>query len=331
MPVTLYSSSDAGAPALRGNSPGDLINLLEKCLVSGYGSKAGAGWTMPYSGGNVAAFRQGAGSNGMYLRVDDSQEVASGARAARCVAYESMSSIGDGSPSPFPTEAQVPGGIYMTTSVPADFAGRNNARPWWLVADATGFWLYYRATTRAAATATWGFVLTGFGDFDAASASDSFNTALSGATTPTTDQSGSHPSPFTWSSATSLTSVSSANASFVARSYVGTGAPVAAAVFNETWIGSATSVFATAAGNSGYRPFVNPADGRATAGRIGIVETGSPAAVRGVLRGLRAFGAQPAGIAPGDTFTDNLTSPGLSYLACPAAAQTAYVQCSGDW
>ena len=43
MTVRIYSSSDAGAPVLRGNTPGDLINLLEKCLVTGYGSKAGAG------------------------------------------------------------------------------------------------------------------------------------------------------------------------------------------------------------------------------------------------------------------------------------------------
>ena len=39
MAVTIYTSDDAGAPVLDGTN-GSLINLLDKCLVTGYGSKA---------------------------------------------------------------------------------------------------------------------------------------------------------------------------------------------------------------------------------------------------------------------------------------------------
>ena len=47
MPVTVYRSTDAGAPLLT-NSNGSLIAVLKACLVDGYGSKASAGWTAPF-------------------------------------------------------------------------------------------------------------------------------------------------------------------------------------------------------------------------------------------------------------------------------------------
>ena len=45
MPVTLYRSTDDDAPAL---TKSNLSLILKACLVTGYGSKPGAGWTMPY-------------------------------------------------------------------------------------------------------------------------------------------------------------------------------------------------------------------------------------------------------------------------------------------
>lgn len=49
MPVTVYRSTDAGAPVLS-NSNGSLIAVLKACLVDGYSSKASAGWTAPFTG-----------------------------------------------------------------------------------------------------------------------------------------------------------------------------------------------------------------------------------------------------------------------------------------
>ena len=60
MTVRLYRSTDGSAPTLSGTA-GDLINLLDKCLVSGYGSSTAAGWTKPYTSTNAAAFRPGLG------------------------------------------------------------------------------------------------------------------------------------------------------------------------------------------------------------------------------------------------------------------------------
>ena len=138
MTVRFYSSSDAGAPALRGNTPGDLINLLDKCLVTGYGSKTAAGWTKPYTGTNVAAFRQGAGSNGMYLRVDDTR-TATSSRAARVVGYEDMTDVNTGTPTSFPTPAQLSGGAYFYTHYSSGSVA--NPRVWMVIADEMFFWL----------------------------------------------------------------------------------------------------------------------------------------------------------------------------------------------
>lgn len=137
MTVRIYSSSDAGAPVLRGNTPGDLINLLEKCLVTGYGSKAGAGWTKPYTGTNVAAFQQGAGSNGMFLRVDDTSTSTS-YRSARVKGYETMTDVNTGTPTSFPTPTQKATGLNWFTHYGSGSVA--NPRPWQLIADEMFFY-----------------------------------------------------------------------------------------------------------------------------------------------------------------------------------------------
>lgn len=49
LPVTVYRWDDAGAPQLTsGIKPSELINVLKKCLVDGYGAKTGLGWSIPF-------------------------------------------------------------------------------------------------------------------------------------------------------------------------------------------------------------------------------------------------------------------------------------------
>ena len=110
--------------------------------MEGYGSganaKVGAGWTKPFVGTNVACFKQGAGSNGMYLRVDDTSSTTN-YRAARVVGYENMIDVNTGSPSPFPTEAQKPGGSGWFTHYGSGSVA--NPREWKVIADEKFFWL----------------------------------------------------------------------------------------------------------------------------------------------------------------------------------------------
>ena len=59
MPVTLYRSTDDDAPAL---TKSNLSLILKACLVTGYGSKPGAGWTMPYEDAAAKSYRDDTGA-----------------------------------------------------------------------------------------------------------------------------------------------------------------------------------------------------------------------------------------------------------------------------
>ncbi len=107
MPVTVYRSTDSGAPLLS-NANGSLIAVMQACLVDGYGSKAGAGWSAPFTGTSLIAFRQGAGGNNRFLRVFDGGTDASLNRVIKVRAYESMTAISTGT-GPCPTLGQVAG------------------------------------------------------------------------------------------------------------------------------------------------------------------------------------------------------------------------------
>ena len=60
VPVRLYSHTDSEAPQLPANDwTGALKTLLKACLVTGYGGKPGAGWTLREESDNKAIFRAG--------------------------------------------------------------------------------------------------------------------------------------------------------------------------------------------------------------------------------------------------------------------------------
>lgn len=141
---TEYRSTDSSAPVLSGQV-NTLIPLLDAILVNGYGAKAAAGWTKPYSGSSLAAYQNA--SLGALLRVDDSL-----AQMARVVGYQTLTSITPPSsgeyPPSFPTEAQFSGGLYVRKSTTAD----STARPWVCFATDTTFYLFIKGneTTFAA-------------------------------------------------------------------------------------------------------------------------------------------------------------------------------------
>lgn len=71
-PVTVYRWDDPGAPQLPNGKPSEIIDILTKCLVDGYGDKTSLGWTRPfYDATNQAvAFRNSVadGGSGGYVR-----------------------------------------------------------------------------------------------------------------------------------------------------------------------------------------------------------------------------------------------------------------------
>lgn len=166
-----YRSTDSSHPAITGEA--NKLNLaLKAILVDGYGSKSPAGWSRPYSSGNYSAFQQGGGHQ-RFLAIDDSDT-----RLARLVGYCAMTDATTGT-DPFPTSAQVSGGLYMRKSVTAD----TTERPWACWADNKCFYLVIFGALTTAAGTSGGDSHMGFGDSVGSQFSnDAYNTFLIGGT-----------------------------------------------------------------------------------------------------------------------------------------------------
>ncbi|AFL73359.1 hypothetical protein [Thiocystis violascens] len=169
MSVTVYRSDDASAPVLTA-AAGDLIALLDACLVNGYGAKAAAGWGKPYNDTNKAVYRAASG-NRHYLYIDDSPTQYSLARG-----YRAMTAAADTGTGAFPTVAQLAGGIRPIKSNGTDAT----ARPWIVIADARAFyvWVAYAVTDIGAPSTSTDVWL--FGEIISYLPSDAMHTILIG-------------------------------------------------------------------------------------------------------------------------------------------------------
>lgn len=102
------------------------------------------GFTKPFAGTNLAAYRSGAvGASGMYLRVDDA-----GTTAARVVGYETMTDVNTGT-GPFPTAGQISGGGFW----PKSNASSAGAVAWTLIGD--GRFFYFISSPGITGNAGW--------------------------------------------------------------------------------------------------------------------------------------------------------------------------------
>ena len=142
-----YSWLDADAPVLD-DQPGSLINLLDKCLVTGYGTHAAAGWSKPLTGSGAAVFRAPAGLRHM-LRVHDA--------AGQTVNVEGFKSMAD---------IAVDQGAYPFVAVggAGGYVGKSNGptngdatREWYLHATDRAFWLFSTRTDQHANFWPFGF------------------------------------------------------------------------------------------------------------------------------------------------------------------------------
>lgn len=92
---TIYTSQDTNAPILNGQT-GSLLIVLNACLVSGYGSKPGAGWLkqpLPDTG-SYGCFQQATGSK-LYMFLNDAGQGTGSLNnpEARITGWESITSI----------------------------------------------------------------------------------------------------------------------------------------------------------------------------------------------------------------------------------------------
>lgn len=323
MTVRYYSSGDAGAPALPGNTPGALIDLLDKCLVTGYGSKPGAGWTKAFSGTNIAAFKQGAGSNGMYLRVDDSAVLASNVdRFARMRGYEQMTDINTGTNEfPLATDTTALGNTGgSTVLIKSGSSNVANARPWIVVADERLFYLFIQSWPEQANQSYYNG-LHAFGDIINLKPIDPYATILIGF-----QALSSLSSQVVFPLGTTIGTTASHHYN-LARAISGIGPPIRAGM---------TTDYSKQGGNtpcSGLMTYPNPADGALYMGQMQVSDAiGSTQAMRGLMPGLWSHFHPPTIMQPFDTFDGQGPLAGKSFQILPVGSNASViVETSDTW
>lgn len=293
MPTTrIYRSTDTSAPVLVGGVS-SLINLLDKCLVSGYGSKTAAGWTKPYTGTDKAAFRNSlaAGGTGMYLRVSDAGTGTGGAREALCRAYLTMSDVDTGTVET-PTAAQVAASIVWRKSNTVDAT----ARAWLLVADELTFYLTVDTGTVAS---NGGCGTYGAGDFKSYVPGDANRFFIGGRETQhAASAQGDATGLMTFAGYSTTTQLGF----WVARGHAGTGSPIRAGLVVP---GKTNSAIPIGASNGSL---ANPAPGSSLNYWVPALIV-NESTIRGILRGIYVPLNDYAGVAFG---TDVVNPPGLT-------------------
>jgi len=317
MAVTVYKSTDGSAPVLDGQA-GSLVNLLDKCLVTGYGAKSPAGWTKPFTGTNAAVFRQGSGC-GFSLQVNDNGPGAGTGKEARVRAYEVMTSqtVGDWA---FPTVAQEATGLFIRKSTAAD----GTARAWKLIADDKTFYLYI--ITGDSAGVYSGYI---FGDFASYVKGDDFNCILiargtenSATLTLTVDASDAQG--VGTSSATAMVG------HYTARMPFGTGASQKVAKHGDQNARASSTSGVVAL--DGTLLYPHPVDAAIHLSRIWIVNPSTTQRV-GYLRGSWEWLHAVAAVADADTFsgTDDFASRTFELVKTSPNAVVYVMETSNTW
>lgn len=280
----IYRSSDTSSPVIDGQV-GSLSAWAYAVLVTGYGSLVGAGWTRPYTGTNGAAFKQGSGSNGFYLNLNDNGPGAGGGVEARVVGYETMTAFATGT-NLFPTAAQAANGGFVRKSATADAT----ARVWIAAADQRTFYLFVRTGDDSSTWLGWMF-----GEIYSLKPNDPARTMLIARVTENSSSIAS--SVETMALMTLASGVNFVNISmhYLARDATGNIGAIAAGkmgdgLHNITYM-------------AGWTALSNPADNRTHVAPIRVTHTVGGNTIRGRLRGLWHFGHPIAGVSDGDTFS----------------------------
>lgn len=314
MAVTVYRWDDPDAPVLSNPSAGSLIGVLDACLVNGYPGKSGAGWTKAFSGTNLAAYRQGAGSM-CYLRVDDG----TGSFKATARGYESMTGIDTGTGG-FPTTAQLANGVYIAIGITATAANK----PWIVVADNKRFYLWVGVSLTTAAdisTSTTWQGLFFFGDIVSFRPGDAYCCQIAGS------ESASNGTERFGASA----HLSASNAgSFIARN----AAQVAGSVNNGRFIDYYGSGYSSVIGSSSSAAYPDPISGGINLGRVHVTNGAATLGVRGRMPGLFApLNALPGN--NGDTFSGTGDLAGRTFILLDCGSATtrgrAALETSDTW
>lgn len=309
MTVEVYKSTDASAPVLSG-AAGALLTVLDAVLVNGYGAKAAAGWTKPFSGTNKAVY-QSSGVNGRCYRfVDDASTSAySSSRYAGVRGFGAMTDVDTGT-DPFPTTTQHTNGLLLHKSDTASAA----ARPWIIVADGHTCYIFVDTANNISTT---GWNLFTFGKVFSYKAADAWHDFIcgSGATNALYWTGGGN-------AAGALMGYKLANTAmfcYLSRSYSQAGTSAKSSLFvdlSKTGLNNVSGI-----GTNGM-PYPNPVDGGLYTSKLFIHEDSTNLPLRGNLRGLYApLHNRP--LASGDTYSGVGSMAGKTFLALKISSSAA--------
>lgn len=320
MAITVYRSTDGSAPTLSGTA-GDLINLLNKCLVAGYGSKSAAGWTMPYDDGGSpkkeAVFRPGGGVQHYFNVNDNSPNGTSLGKEAEVCGFEVATAVATGT-GKFPTDAQASWsattnrrGVTFRKSSTAD----GTTRAWTVVADDRTAYVF----SDNGDGSIYNFTMGEF--YSIYAGTDSYRSHVMGRNIQNSTSSANE-GPTQLQAGIATAGIGH----YVPRSYTALGGSILVTKFSDTPRGSATTKLAGA----GIAPPM-PIDGLVHIAPVHVAETSI--GVRGRMRGFYNICHPASSFSNGDTITGSGAYSGRTFLViAPGPATTAYcLDITGAW
>lgn len=305
MAFTVYKSTDIGAPTLNGLT-GSLINVLDGCLVNGYGNKPGAGWTTLYtsatSSGSV--YRPGAG-NRHFFQVNDTGDGAGSTKEARITGFVSgsitsfvVTSSLTGSYGYFPNTSGSSAGSYIVQRKSNNTS--STAIIWVCTADSRSCYFFAQSNDTAS-----NYTAFGMGDFYSLVPNDTYNSFVCGRMVDNTAVN-------TAERLDVLSTVSATSDFHVPRGW--DQAAINGAGLN---MGRTGNIFGSAAATFGANlNNPNPADGGQYFSNIWISDkwTTSPVTLRGRIRGLWHWAHAVTGWQDQDTFAGLGDLAGKTFL-----------------
>lgn len=297
MAFTIYRSTDSSAPTLNGIT-GSLLDVFNACLVTGYGSRPGAGWTKPFPDtSSYGCYKIPTGS-ALSLFVADNGPGAGVGKEARMTGWDSLTSILAGAATgsnQFPTSAQLaigPGAVVVRKSVNATAA----AVSWLIAADSRSMYGFVQSDTAG----IWqGF---SFGDFYSIKTGslDSFNCMIVGKAVENTATA-------TGDRLDSLSAINSAvTGHFAAHTFSGGGTSITVGKHGDGVKGSTSALL-------GSVTYPNTSDNGLYVSPVWVVENGT-SVIRGRMRGFYQILHAITSFSDGQTFTGLGSYAGKSFL-----------------
>lgn len=320
---TIYRYTDANAPLLYGTS-GSLITVLDACLVNGYGTKPGAGWTKPLANTGsyplapsiktLGCWQQGTGSALTLFINDGAPNPLASYREAWATGWESISSLSSSVTNscatgsgmfPFLTQSLTTGHVVIRKCTSAD---SSSARPWIVAADSSSMYLFVQTGDQAS---PWIYYSFAFGDiysFESGS-NDAYKCIIIGRTVENSNALGND-------TLDQLTQPLSAvlGGHFIARSYSGVGISTLMSKHGDGAKGNVGVIY-------GNLQYPNCVDLSIYLSPIWIVEPLS-STIRGQLRGLYQLCHPIANFGDNAYFSGSLDGVGKTFLFLKQSANS---------